>query len=108
MSNESKAATIESMKAMFTPEQLQALGHIMSSEAKATKKVKVTKVPQGVSGRADVPCTAVIGDYKGKPTITLSRGEQSFINKPFTFGQAKAQMIVEQFEAIKKFAEIKA
>jgi len=55
----------------------------------------------------NAPVTVTIGDYEGKPTISLQKGVNSFVNRPFTFGKAKAQMIVSQYEAIKKFAEAK-
>ncbi len=75
-----------------------------SGASEAMIKDMITKIiPQGISGKSDVPCVATVGDYKGKATMTLQRGESSFINKPFTFGVAKAQMIVDQYEAIKAF-----
>ncbi|MGN6556200.1 MAG: hypothetical protein ACTHLW_21020 [Verrucomicrobiota bacterium] len=47
-------------------------------------------------------CAPVMGEYNGKPTITLKRTEDD--KYPFTFGAAKARLIVEHFEAIKAFA----
>lgn len=44
---------------------------------------------------------AMLGEYKGKPTLTLQRDEQD--KYPFTFGVAKAKLIVEHIETIKKF-----
>ena len=76
-----------------------------SGASEAMIKDMIAKIiPQGISGKGDVPTVATVGDYKGKATMTLLRGESSFINKPFTFGKAKAQMIVEQYEAIKAFS----
>lgn len=69
------------------------------------KEIIATHIPAGISGRADVPVTVTQGEYKGKKTLSMLRGSESFVNKPFTFGKAKAQMIVEQFEAIKSFAQ---
>lgn len=43
------------------------------------------------------------GEYKGNKLIILKRSEDD--KYPFSFGKAKAKMIVENFEAIKKFAE---
>lgn len=40
-----------------------------------------------------------IGTYKGKPTITLDPGSRF----PFTFGSAKAKLIVDNIDEIKKF-----
>lgn len=42
-------------------------------------------------------------EYKGNKMIVLKRGEDE--KYPFSFGKNKAKMIVENFEAIKKFAE---
>ena len=43
------------------------------------------------------------GEYKGNKLIVLKRSEDD--KYPFSFGKAKAKMIVENFEDIKKFAE---
>ncbi|VVB66245.1 Uncharacterised protein [Candidatus Gugararchaeum adminiculabundum] len=47
--------------------------------------------------------TVDYGEYKGNKMIILKRNEDD--NFPFQFGKKKAQLIVENFEAIKKFAE---
>ncbi len=43
------------------------------------------------------------GEYKGNKLIILKRDENDKF--PFSFGKGKARLIVENFEAIKKFAE---
>jgi hypothetical protein len=43
------------------------------------------------------------GEYKGHKMIIMKKDEND--NFPFQFGKAKAKLIVENFEAIKKFAE---
>jgi len=43
------------------------------------------------------------GEYKGNRLLILKRDENDKF--PFSFGKAKARLIVENFEAIKKFAE---
>jgi hypothetical protein len=43
-----------------------------------------------------------IGEYKDKATIVIGTGKNKF---PWSFGQQKAQAIVENFEAIREFAE---
>ncbi len=43
------------------------------------------------------------GEYKGNKLIILKKTDTDRF--PFSFGKAKAKMIVENFEAIKKFAE---
>jgi hypothetical protein len=43
------------------------------------------------------------GEFKGNKMIILKRNDQD--NFPFQFGKGKARLIVENFEAIKKFAE---
>lgn len=47
---------------------------------------------------------AIIGSYKGHPTITLARDEQD--KYPFSFGLAKARLILEHWEEIKAFVEV--
>lgn len=42
-------------------------------------------------------------EYKGNKLIVLKRNEED--KYPFSFGKTKAKLIVENFEAIKKFAE---
>lgn len=69
------------------------------------KQVPITST---IKAKASIDPNAVtkvsVGEYKGKPTISLLKGDSSFVNQPFTFGKAKAKLIVEQFEAIKQFA----
>jgi len=43
------------------------------------------------------------GEFKGNKILTMKKDEND--RYPFSFGKAKAKMIVENFEAIKKFAE---
>ena len=43
------------------------------------------------------------GEFKGNKMIILKRDEND--KYPFQFGKNKAKMIVENFEAIKAFAE---
>ena len=43
------------------------------------------------------------GEYKGNKLIILKRSEDDKF--PFQFGKAKAKLIVEHIEDIKKFAE---
>ncbi len=43
------------------------------------------------------------GEFKGFKTISLMRNEDD--KYPFTFGVAKAQLIVENIEDIRKFVE---
>ncbi len=43
------------------------------------------------------------GEFKGNKLIILKRSEED--TYPFSFGKGKAKLIVENFEAIKKFAE---
>lgn len=46
------------------------------------------------------------GEYKGNKLIILKKSEEDKF--PFSFGKGKAKLIVENFEAIKKFAEDEA
>lgn len=43
------------------------------------------------------------GEYKGRATLTIKRDEND--KYPFTFGYAKARLLVENIEAIKKFVD---
>ena len=47
--------------------------------------------------------TVEYDEYKGNKLIVLKRSEED--KYPFKFGKMKARLIVENFEAIKKFAE---
>ncbi|VVB73136.1 Uncharacterised protein [uncultured archaeon] len=42
-------------------------------------------------------------EFKGNKMIVLKRSEED--RYPFSFGKGKAKLIVENFEAIKEFAE---
>jgi hypothetical protein len=42
-------------------------------------------------------------EFKGKPVIIIRRNEEDKF--PFTFGVAKAKLILENIEEIKKFVE---
>jgi len=43
------------------------------------------------------------GEYRGNKVIIIKRDESD--PYPFRFGKTKAKLIVDNFEAIKKFAE---
>lgn len=43
------------------------------------------------------------GEYKGNPIIIIKRNEDD--KYPFSFGLAKAKLILENIEEIKKFVE---
>lgn len=43
------------------------------------------------------------GEFKGNKMIILKKNDDD--NYPFQFGKAKAKLIVENYEAIKEFAE---
>jgi hypothetical protein len=43
-----------------------------------------------------------LGEFKGNKMIILKRSEED--KYPFMFGKSKAKLIVENYEAIKKFA----
>jgi hypothetical protein len=44
-----------------------------------------------------------LGEFKGNKIITLKRNPDD--QYPFSFGKLKAKLIVENYEAVKKFAE---
>lgn len=82
----------------FTPDQLKIIEAMMQG--------KLTKLPT-IKGKSDLVSTATLTEFKGNPMLSIIRGEASFINKPFSFGVAKAKLIVEHYEAIKRLAESK-
>ena len=43
-----------------------------------------------------------IGEFKGNKVITLKRNPEDRF--PFSFGRAKAKLILENLDAVKKFA----
>lgn len=43
------------------------------------------------------------GEYKGKLTLSLPTGNEKY---PFTFGVAKAKLILKHLDDIKKFIEV--
>lgn len=45
------------------------------------------------------------GEYRGKATMALLEGEQSWVNKPFSFGLKKASLILKNIDAIRDFVE---
>jgi len=51
---------------------------------------------------------AIIGEYKGNPTISLPLGgvDKEGNEKLFTFGVKKAKSILEHIEEIKEFVEV--
>jgi hypothetical protein len=55
--------------------------------------------------KREVATMAIVeyGEYKGNKLIVLKKSEEDKF--PFSFGKSKAKLIVENFEAIKKFAE---
>jgi hypothetical protein len=74
---------------------------ILEAEIKAMQ----TKL-KGIKGASDVT-QVTYGEYEGTKTMSLLKGESSYVNRPFSFGKKKAQMIVEAYEQIKAFAESK-
>lgn len=44
-----------------------------------------------------------IGEYKGNPVISLRRTPDDL--KPFTFGLAKAKLIMDNIDAVEKFVQ---
>ena len=81
------------------------------NEAEIQAVLKTMPIKESVKAKApndpNSPVTATVGSYEGKPTITLQKGESSFINRPFTFGKAKAAMIVARYAEIQAFANSK-
>ena len=49
--------------------------------------------------------TAELGEYNGNPTITLKEDDEGKYPLRFTFGRAKAKLIVAHIADIQKFVE---
>lgn len=77
----------------MTKEQLIAL---LGDKYKIEPKVDESKI------------SITLGEYKGKPTISIVRGAESFVNRPLTLGVSKAKLIVESIDAIKSFIKSNA
>lgn len=45
-------------------------------------------------------------EFKGKPMLSILKGPASFVNRPMQLSKKKAQLIVETYKAIKRFAEL--
>ena len=53
----------------------------------------------------DSKLTVTVGEYKGKPTISMLKGQESFVNRPLTLGVTKARLILEALDEIKAFVK---
>lgn len=74
----------------------QILGSMSKEQLQAVLGEKFTAHKQE---EKDETLRVTIGEYKGSPTISLKKGS----GMPFTFGVAKAGMILEAIKEIEKF-----
>ena len=53
----------------------------------------------------DAKLTVTVGEYKGKPTISILKGQESFVNRPLTLGVTKARLVLEALDELKAFVK---
>jgi hypothetical protein len=79
---------------------MSAIAQILGSMSKEQlQAVLGEKFSNHGSSEKDETMRVTIGEYKGSPTISLKKGT----GMPFTFGVAKAGMILEAIKEIEKF-----
>ena len=47
--------------------------------------------------------SVTLTEYKGKPMISIIKGQESFVNRPMNLGVAKCKLIIEALDEIKAF-----
>lgn len=52
--------------------------------------------------------SVTLTEYKGKPMLSIIKGQESFVNRPMNIGVAKAKLIIEALDEIKAFIKANA
>lgn len=52
--------------------------------------------------------TVTLTEYKGKPMLSIIKGQESFINRPMNLGVSKCKLIIEALDEIKAFIKANA
>ena len=52
--------------------------------------------------------SVTLTEYKGKPMISIIKGQESFVNRPMNLGVAKCKLIIEALDEIKAFIKANA
>ena len=52
--------------------------------------------------------SVTLTEYKGKPMLSIIKGQESFINRPMNLGVAKCKLIIEALDEIKAFIKANA
>lgn len=47
--------------------------------------------------------SVTLTEYKGKPMLSIIKGQESFVNRPMNLGVAKCKLIIEALDEIKAF-----
>lgn len=53
----------------------------------------------------DSKLSVTLTEYKGKPMISIIKGQESFVNRPMNLGVAKCKLIIEALDEIKAFVK---
>lgn len=83
-----QATTGADSLASLSKEQLIAM---LGDKYQVIPKVDATKL------------NVTLTEYKGKPMISIVKGQESFINRPMNLGVAKCKLIIEALDEIKAF-----
>ena len=65
---------------------------------------KYQVIPKVDASKLNVTLT----EYKGKPMLSIIKGQESFINRPMNLGVAKCKLIIEALDEIKAFIKANA
>ena len=52
--------------------------------------------------------SVTLTEYKGKPMISIIKGQESFVNRPMNLGVAKCKLVIEALDEIKAFIKANA
>ena len=52
--------------------------------------------------------SVTLTEYKGKPMLSIIKGQESFVNRPMNLGVAKCKLIIEALDEIKAFIKANA
>ena len=88
-----QATTGADSLASLSKEQLIAM---LGDKYQVIPKVDATKL------------SVTLTEYKGKPMLSIIKGQESFINRPMNLGVAKCKLIIEALDEIKAFIKANA
>ena len=92
ISKKQATSNVDSL-ASLSKEQLIAM---LGDKYQVIPKVDATKL------------SVTLTEYKGKPMLSIIKGQESFVNRPMNIGVAKAKLIIEALDEIKAFIKANA